>query len=405
MELVDLLFVVFIVITLYFMSLFLILFFENKKRMYENEKNENEKYPIVSLIVPAYNEEKTIEKTLNAIKNIDYPNLEVIVVDDGSTDKTAEIVSKFEDFKLIKKKNGGKASALNVGVDHAKGEIVGCVDSDSYPTKNVLKIMTQYFKDKKVASVTSSILVKNPETTIQKLQEIEYLMICWTRKILEFLESIYVTPGPLSLYRKDALIKIGKFDEKVMTEDIEITWRLQKYGYKIRMALSAIVYTDVPKKFKTWWKQRVRWNVGGIQTAKIYSPTIFKGEYGIFGVFIVPFFISSFFLSIIGVLLISYLFGTWFVDSFIPAILSYLYGANIRLELSALLAFPNMFTFFGFFIFFLSIMIVVISLKIMKHMKKKSPIVLFLYLSIYLFLFPINFVYSCIKFLNNDYKW
>src|SRR4030043_1308710 len=118
--------------------------------------------------------------------------------------------------------------------------------------------MVGFFNDEKVAAVTSSVLVKNRESFITNLQAIEYKVIKFSRKLLEFIDSIYVTPGPLGIFRKSAFDKIKGFDEKNLTEDIEITWHFQAEGYKVKMGVPARAYTIAPSKIKDWIKQRNR---------------------------------------------------------------------------------------------------------------------------------------------------
>ena len=209
---------------------------------------------------------------------MDYPKKkEIIVVDDGSTDNTFKVASRFKGVRVLRKKQGGKASALNFGIARASGQIVVCVDSDSRPERRALMKTVPFFEEG-VAAVTTYVLVNKAKSIMERVQRIEYAMIAWSRKLFEFIESIYVTPGPMSLYRRDVLQKVGGFDEKNLTEDIEIAWRLIKNNYKIRMSLDAKVYSNVPKTFGKWWHQRLRWNIGGMQTTLKYFRLFTKKE-------------------------------------------------------------------------------------------------------------------------------
>ena len=167
-----------------------------------------------------------------------------------------------------KSNSGGAARPCNIGLEAAKHNYVAITDADSKPEKNILRKMIGFLQsEKNTAGVTCSVLVdKPPKTFIEKLQLIEYIVIAFSRKLLDFINAVYVTPGPFALYKKDKLIEAGKFDEKNMTQDIEIVWALRKIGYDVRMSLDAKVYTSAPKKLKVWWKQRNRWNIGGMQT-------------------------------------------------------------------------------------------------------------------------------------------
>ena len=233
----------------------------------------------------------------------DYKNLlEIIVINDGSTDRTLKIAlelrEKYPKVKVLNKKNSGKADSLNHGIKFAKGEIMGVVDADSYPDKNAVSSMTGYFDDSKVGAVTTRILLRQRDNFLRKMQAIEYKVIAFTRKLLDFLDSIYVTPGPMALYRKSALKKIRGFDANNMTEDIEATWHLIHQGYKIRMSFVSKSATVAPKKLSAWLKQRIRWNIGGFQCIVKYRDAWFKK--GMLGYFIIPFFSISLVLGIFG---------------------------------------------------------------------------------------------------------
>lgn len=395
---VDIVTAVFAFISVYLMFLFLLIFFSHKKKLYK--KPSLKKVPSISIIIPAYNEENCIEKTIKNIKKLIYPKkLEIIVVDDGSTDNTYKVVKKIKGIKVLSKKHEGKAKALNFGLKYAKGEIVACVDSDSYPEKYaLLKTIPLFEKD--VAAVTTSIFVKNARNLIQRLQRIEYLFIAWSRKILEHLNSIYVTPGPMSLYRKKILLKVGGFDEKNLTEDIEIAWRLLKHKYKIKMSLNAKVYTNVPKTLKKWWHQRIRWNIGGLQTNSKYFNLFLNKNFGNVGMFLLPFFSISYILSILGLFLIFYIIFNW--SYFLIG--SYSFGFN---PMGTFYILPDVFLFLGIFVFVLSLFYIKAGYKTMKrfiHFPRRILDVL-IYVSFYFAIFPINLIHSFLKFLTGRYEW
>jgi len=394
MYFIDYMFLGFAFITLYLIVLFMILFIKNRERMFD--KVPVSRLPSVSIIIPAYNEEEHIAETIRSVKRLSYPRerFEILVIDDGSTDGTAEKAKK-EGVSVITKERGGKASALNLGIEKAKGQIIGCVDADSYPEEDALLKMVAYFDDPRVAAVTSSILVRNPKNLLQRLQEMEYILIAWGRKLLDYLHSVYVTPGPLSLYRRDVLKKIGGFDERVLTEDIEIAWRLQRRGYKIRMALPARVYTNVPESFRKWWNQRIRWDIGGIQTVNIYKYAFFRKRYGIFGMFIVPHFSISMFISLLGLGLFLYLISMRLFNFLEFCYYAYLAGID-PLRYYPLTLLPNVFTVLGLMVLLFSLIYLMVGLKTMKKgfLNIKTLFEMLIYLSVYLFLFPILLVQS-----------
>jgi poly-beta-1,6 N-acetyl-D-glucosamine synthase len=296
-------------IGLFFMFIFLILHYKNIDRLYLYPKSK--RFPKVSVLVPAYNEEKCLENTINALLNVQYPAelKEIIIVNDGSKDRTAEIAkrlaSQHKEVIFLDKKNSGKANSLNEAIKIATGEIVAVVDADSYPKKDSFIKMVGYFEEEGVAAVTSRVLIQNHSSVLGRFQVMDYSIIAWTRKLLDFVDSVYVTNGPLSMYRKEKVIEVGGFDPKNLTEDIEITWNLLSRGYKTRMSYGAIVYTTAPEKLKGWINQRIRWNLGGIQTVQKYYKSMFKDN--AFGFFVIPYVAGSFFLALLGfVLMIRY---------------------------------------------------------------------------------------------------
>ena len=287
---------------------FLLIYARNRETLFDYAKTKN--FPFVSVLIPAYNEEDGIEDTVNSFVSIDYPKrkMEIIIINDGSTDDTLKIARKLEKkygiVRIIDKKNSGKADSLNQAIKIAKGELIAVADADSYPDKDSLKKMVGYFEDEKVGAVTSRVLVKNKEGFLGKFQDIDYRVIAWSRKILDYVDSVYVTNGPLSVYRASILKKVGGFDIKNVTEDIEVTWHILSEGYKTRMSYSSVVYTKVPMKFKQWLNQRIRWNLGGLQTIYKYRKFFFSSRNS-FGYFVIPYVSLAFFLALVGFLLFS----------------------------------------------------------------------------------------------------
>jgi cellulose synthase/poly-beta-1,6-N-acetylglucosamine synthase-like glycosyltransferase len=391
---------IFACVGLYFTFLFIWIFLSNKKKLFKRPKIKT--FPSVSIIIPAHNEDETIGETIENVKKLEYPKKkEIIVIDDGSNDKTFEIANRFKGIKIFRKKQGGKASALNFGLKHAKGEIVVCIDSDSYPEKDAL-LKTIPFFEKNVAAVTASVIVKNAKGILERLQELEYIMVAWSRKLFEYLDAIYVTPGPMSLYRKDVLQKVGGFDEKNLTEDIEIAWRLMKHKYKIKMALDAKVYTHVPKTVKSWWHQRIRWNVGGLQTTAKYFNLFSKKEFGNIGTFLLPLFSISYALSVVGLLLVFYLAYVW---------IRYLIGAFIfgfnPIGIYMFYFIPDVFVILAVTSMLLTILFLKINFKTMGKVIESPKRIrdILLYVFIYIGIFTFNLIHSGIKFITKKYEW
>lgn len=285
---------------------FLVLMDKGAKAKIRNLKNP----PSASILVPAYNEENNIQTTLTSLTNIDYPKnkLEVIVVNDGSTDNTQDLVEKFIiknkgfNIRLINKKNGGKGAALNTGLAAAKGEFFICLDADSIVTKDALRKTLPHFTDDDIAVVLPMLKVKKPKNFWQKMQWLEYIVNMFYKKLMSKLNCVHVAPGPFSIYRKEVLKKVGGFDENNLTEDLEITLRLQSKDYRIVQLLDAEVFTLAPKTFKELYRQRNRWYKGSIINAFKYRHMIFNRNYGDFGFIQMPTILIS---GLIAVVLIS----------------------------------------------------------------------------------------------------
>ena len=394
-------------ISLYFLLLFTLTFIQNRKEMFIVPLLKEK--PSVSVLIPAYNEEDSIEGTVESVLNSDYENIkEIIILNDGSTDKTREISikleKKYDKVILLDKKNSGKADSLNRGIELAKSDLIAVVDADSYPSKKAFTEMIGFFCEKKVAAVTTRIIVRNPKKFIQKLQSIEYKVIAFSRKLLGFLEAIYVTPGPLAIYRKDILKEIGKFDTKNMTEDIEITWRLAFHGYRVRMSFISYVSSISPDTFKKWFKQRLRWNMGGFQTILKYKKYFFRK--GMLGFFILPFFFFSLILGTIGLGIFIYRTSIRFITSYLSTIgsieseVAIIALRNVNLH-------PSILHFFGVILFLLGMLFVFFALNIVnKEINKKENIFgVFVYLLVYATLYPMVLISSLYKFLRRDYSW
>ncbi|MEM4366784.1 MAG: glycosyltransferase [Candidatus Anstonellales archaeon] len=275
-----------------FLSLYILVVFIMLLFAYENElfrSNRKTKWrPLVSVVIPAYNEENNIRRCIESLLNANYPRnkIEIIVVDDGSKDRTAEIASSYKGVIVLKKPNSGKADSLNYGIKHAKGEIIATLDADSYITKDaILKMLPLFSKDAK--AVTAAVLVDNPKNLIEQLQEVEYVFTIFSRKVLEAIDAIHVTPGPFSMFRREVFEQIGGFDRNNILEDQEIAMRMQKYNLKIRASTDAVVYTKVPENMEQLLKQRTRWHRGGLRNSITYLELV-SPKYGDLGVFVMP---------------------------------------------------------------------------------------------------------------------
>jgi cellulose synthase/poly-beta-1,6-N-acetylglucosamine synthase-like glycosyltransferase len=302
--------------SLYF-SIFLLLVFFDKRQIFEKESDVHlEKFPMVSIIVPAFNEEKTIKKTLISIHNIDYPKdkYEVIVINDGSSDRTPEIVLDYikdkNNFQLISHDNMGKGASMNKAIGIAKGEFFTCLDADSFVHKLTLrKMLNMYYKenDPRLAIITPAMKVDKPNNLMQKVQWIEYIVIILIARLSSHLDSIYVAPGPFSLYVTQIIRDVGGFDEVSITEDQEIAYRMQLHHYKIRQCFDGYVYTNAPRKIIPFYRQRRRWYLGSIDCVRKYKNLIANKNYGDFGLIQMVKNVAGYVLATTGILIAIYL--------------------------------------------------------------------------------------------------
>jgi cellulose synthase/poly-beta-1,6-N-acetylglucosamine synthase-like glycosyltransferase len=269
---------------LYFAIFIFVTLFENRKRVYIEPKNFD--FPEVSLIVPCLNEEKNIAKTLNSIIELDYPKdkIEIIVVDDGSTDNTFNVAKGFalkdNRIRVFKKPNGGKYTALNLGIKEVKYDFIGTVDSDSYLHRDSLRKTMYYFKDPEIMVVASTVMVSNAKSILEGIQYIEYAISNFLRKVFSFLDSVNVVPGPLSVFKKKVFDELGGFRKAHQVEDMEIAFRMQRYDYKIAHAMDAIVYTDGCKTLKELFSQRLRWRRGFLLNIIDYKDLLSLKKHG-----------------------------------------------------------------------------------------------------------------------------
>ena len=303
MNIIDGFYLMFSLVAIYLSIVWIVVYIENKKILFKNKKLT--RFPSVTFLVPAYNEEKHIGECLKKLVNLDYPKdkLKIIVINDGSKDKTAEIAKKFKGVTVIDKKNeGSKAAALNFGMKFVDTELVACMDADSFASKDYLKKVVSQFNDKKVGAVSSAVKVKEITNFSSKIQWVEYLMSVIFRKLFAILDCQFVVPGPGGIYRTEVLRKVGKFETDNLTEDMEMALRLKVNGYKIENCLNAYVYTACPTDFKALFKQRMRWYRGYLENFKKYFYVFLNPKYGNFGVFFMP--ITLFWIFIIITLLL-----------------------------------------------------------------------------------------------------
>ena len=293
-------------LTLYFEVFLLVTYFEESESFKRTTLPERtkEKYPSVTIAVPAWNESSTIEGTINSLLQLDYPKdlLDFYIIDDGSTDNTFQVAKKFEvnpQVYVFTKENGGKHTALNFAIAHSKSDLIGCLDADSFVDPKALKEIIPYFDNEVVMAVTPSVQIHKPDNILRKLQATEYMIGAFTRKVFSRINGLYVTPGPFSIYRKNIFDKIGGFVHAYGTEDMEMALRMQANRMKIENAHTAFVYTVAPRTPRALYKQRVRWVSGFLKNAFFsYRHMFLDPKYGNLGLLVLPFAFTSIFIAI-----------------------------------------------------------------------------------------------------------
>jgi len=387
---------------------FLLTLFEMRKGLTRDEVRD---YPTVSIIVPCYNEENTVIKTLKSLLALDYDHskLDIMVVDDGSSDKTYDLVKKYvkdnsiSEIRVFKKENGGKYTALNFALKNSKAEFFGALDADSFVDKKALRRLMAYFYSKDVMAVTPSMKVFDPKSWLERIQGLEFMMGIFLRKVFAQLGSIHVTPGPFSIYKRSFVEKHGFYRKAHHTEDIEMALRIQKYHYIIENSVDAYVYTMGLTNFNSLLKQRLRWYSGFIKNVIDYKE-LFSTRHGNLGIFILP----SSFISVLLVIISMFYIITKGITLFYS---KYLNFAAVNFDILKL----EWFKFDWFFVntnpiailSIISLVLALIVLMISKKMSGEKNSISFsyiLYMAVYWFLFGFWWILSIGRVLRGKDK-
>ncbi len=247
-------------------------------------------YPFISIMAPAYNEGVTIKDSVESLVDLDYPNFEIIIINDGSKDNTGEIAESMVGYRkgkyatvkvsLISKPNGGKARALNAGIRHSKSDFVLCVDGDAMLNEDALKMGARHFIDPAVGAVAGNVKVLNRGNILTDLQALEYVEgLNLARSAQGILRMVNIIPGPIGFFRKRAIIDGGYYSSDTFAEDADMTLKILAKGWKINYEPLAISYTEAPGKLQQLLKQRYRWTRGILQAIRkhrkhIINPTL-----------------------------------------------------------------------------------------------------------------------------------
>lgn len=231
--------------------------------------------PPISVLVPAYNEGSVLDDALRSLMALDYPEYEVIVIDDGSTDDTLAVAAEWEgrrgpvEFRVLTKSNGGKAAALNTGIAHARHPFVFCMDADSQLEPATLRRAMQHMSDPFVGAVAGNVKIRNRGTLLARLQALEYIEgLNMPRRAQGFVAAVNIVPGPVGLFRRETLEEVGYYDTDTYAEDADLTLKMMAAGWKVVYEDQAIAWTQAPEKWIDLAQQRYRWTRGILQTLR-----------------------------------------------------------------------------------------------------------------------------------------
>lgn len=299
---------------------------EKKEKRKSIKKTKGKIYkPLVSILIPAYNEAENIKSTLNSVVRNSYTQREIIVIDDGSTDATPSIVEEFcranptHPIKLLRLENGGKARALTIGTNLAKGELIIIVDGDAALDKNAIARLVPHFVDPIIGAVAGKVETTKEKTFLSAFQTLEYAMgQNIDKRATSVVGAVGVVPGPAGAWRKDIIIKAGGFPTDTLVEDQDMTLTILRMGYKVIYEPLAITYTETPHTVRNFLKQRFRWVYGTIQCFWKHKKVFIERPFSALSLLVMP---NTLFFGILmpltypvidAMLIISLLFGSLF---------------------------------------------------------------------------------------------
>jgi cellulose synthase/poly-beta-1,6-N-acetylglucosamine synthase-like glycosyltransferase/peptidoglycan/xylan/chitin deacetylase (PgdA/CDA1 family) len=247
----------------------------------------------VSVIVPAYNEKEGIEAAVRSLAGGDHTEIEVVVVDDGSTDGTADLVDRMAlpNVRVVRVPNGGKPNALNTGVALARHDLIVMVDGDTVFEEDSLRLLVQPFADPTVGAVAGNVKVGNRETTVALWQHIEYVIgFNLDRRLYEVMNCMPTVPGAIGAFRREALNQVGGVSDETLAEDTDVTMAFCRAGWRVVYEENARAWTEAPTTMEQLYRQRYRWSYGTMQAMWKHRKALFdSGPSGRFGRVGLPF--------------------------------------------------------------------------------------------------------------------
>jgi biofilm PGA synthesis N-glycosyltransferase PgaC len=256
----------------------------------ERDDGEAMELPLVTILVPAYNEGAVIQGSIRSLLELDYPRYEILVIDDGSKDDTFLKASAYAgDYgkavvRVIRKPNGGKARALNTGIENATGGFILCMDGDSALHPQTLRKAIRHFREPQIGAVAGSVKVVNRTNLLSCLQALEYIEgLNMVRAAQGFFRLVNIIPGPIGVFRREAVEGVGGYDHDTFAEDCDLTLKLLIAGWQVQYEPGAIAYTEAPEKLLDLLKQRYRWTRGILQAIRKHRLSLVDPRRG-FGV-------------------------------------------------------------------------------------------------------------------------
>jgi poly-beta-1,6-N-acetyl-D-glucosamine synthase len=257
-----------------YFSLLWFAYLQHVERSVEGLKDDSE-LPPISIVVPAYNEAAVVAKAIESLLAIDYPRYEVVIVDDGSTDGTLAVASTWEgrhgevEVRVVSKTRGGKATALNVGIAQARYSLIMCMDADCWIEPQTLRRAVPHFSDPTVGAVAGNVKVANRASWLARLQALEYIEgLNMPRRAQSFVAAVNIVPGPVGVFRREALDDVGGYEADTFAEDADLTLKLITAGWKIVYEDGAVAWTDAPTGLLDLVQQRYRWTRGILQALR-----------------------------------------------------------------------------------------------------------------------------------------
>ncbi|MEI7904423.1 MAG: glycosyltransferase [Candidatus Firestonebacteria bacterium] len=249
----------------------------------DKSKKEPVEYPLVSILLPAYNEGKNIEESIKSLIALDYPFKEIVIINDGSKDDSLARAKKYEGIysnatvKVLSQTNQGKAKALNNGIKNSTGAFILCMDGDSIIDKNAIKMAIPHFRDPKIGAVAGNIKIINIGNTLTRLQSLEYMEgLNMVKHSQGFFKAVNIVPGPFGLFRRTAMDSAGGYDSDTFAEDCDLTIKLLSEGWEVVYEPESLSWTEAPETMNALFVQRYRWSRGILQVLKKHRQNLWR---------------------------------------------------------------------------------------------------------------------------------